>query len=153
MREPAHLYGASPQGLCASVFLCFCVFELLCSCAGGCADGLMCESLYVCTVRAHKGFTQCAGARPPGLCTTCFCAHARTCADELMCESLHICTVLAHKGFVLLCSCAGGCADELMCESLYVCTMRAPKGFMQRASELVYICLRPRVLCAVCTCR
>ena len=63
MSEPVHLYGASPQGLCASVY-------------GASPTGL-------CAVQAYKGFIQCAGARPPGLCTQCSCAHAGACADEL----------------------------------------------------------------------
>ena len=71
------------------------------------------------------------GARPPGLCTICFCARAGACVDESMCVSLYICTVRAHKGFVLLGSRAEGCADELKCESLYVFTMRAHEGFVR----------------------
>ena len=35
------------------------------SCAGGYADELMCGSLYVCTVRAHKGFIKCASEFVP----------------------------------------------------------------------------------------
>ena len=31
-------------------------FVLMCSCAGACANELMCEGLYVRTARAHKGF-------------------------------------------------------------------------------------------------
>ena len=67
LSEPEHLYGVGPQGLCTSV--------------------------YVCTVRAHKGFIQCAGARPPGLCTKCLCARAGACADELIYKNLYICMV------------------------------------------------------------
>ena len=55
MREPAHLYGASPQGLCGSV--------VLCSRVEGCGDELKCESLYVCTVRAQKDFVRCEPTR------------------------------------------------------------------------------------------
>ena len=103
MRKPVHLYGASPQGLCASM--------LLCSRAGGCADELKRESLYVCMVRAHKDFVRCEPTR--ALYNVLVLAHqgfvqctsmlVRACANELMYASLYICTVRAHTGFVLLC--------------------------------------------------
>ena len=50
---------------------------LLCSRAGGCENELMCESLYVCTVQAHKGFVRCEPTR-----------------------ALYDVLVLAHQGFV-----------------------------------------------------
>ena len=78
-----------------------------------------CTSMLVCG-SVHRGAhvrepVPLYGARPPGLCTICFCARAGVCADELMCEGLYICTVRAHKGCVLMCSCEGECVDELMC--------------------------------------
>ena len=67
---------------------------LLCSCAGEYSDELMCESLYFCTVRAHKGslfnvLLSCVhepallcGARPQGFCAMCIQMNscARACA-------------------------------------------------------------------------
>ena len=50
------------------------------------------------------------------------------------------------------CARAEACANELMYESMYICTVRAHKGFVQCASELVYISLHLRELCAVCMC-
>ena len=130
MQESVLQYGARPPGLCT---MCFCAR------AGTCVDELMYASLYICTVRAHqdfvllcfcirlhgvrpkmlcavrahKGFTQCAGARPPGPCSKCLCARARTCAKEQACTSVpygasprglwafvYVCTVRDEKGFV-----------------------------------------------------
>ena len=57
--EPTRaLRVANPQGIYA---ICWCSrtgLRTMCFCARerACADELMCESLYICTVRAHKGF-------------------------------------------------------------------------------------------------
>ena len=133
MREPVHLNGASLKGLYVSV--------LLCSYAGGCADELKCESLYVCTVRAHKDFVRCEPTRASY--NVLVLAHQGfvQCASVLVRERVQInscaraCTSVRCEPTRALCFCAGGCADELMCESLYVCTVRAHKGFMQCASS------------------
>ena len=95
------LYGANPQEL-----------YTVCWCSPTRAL-YFCVRLYgasrngVCAVRTHKGFIQCAGARPPELCTQCICARAGTCANERACTSvrcettraLYIVLVLAHEGF------------------------------------------------------
>ena len=99
------------------------------SCVRGCASVLVYGS--VCRGANVREPVPLYGARPPGLCTMCFCAHAGACVDELMCETLYICTVRAHKSFVLLCSRAGRCTNELRCESSYVCTVRAHIGFVR----------------------
>ena len=83
VRAQRALRGASLQRVCASVYctsptsfvrceptknvysvrkgLCFCVPY---------------EPHELCAVRAYKSFIQCAGARPPRLCTECLCARA-----------------------------------------------------------------------------
>ena len=100
--------------------------------------------------RTHKSFIQCAGARPPGLCTVCFCARAEACADELMCENLHFYGTSPQE----LCAlCGRVCRWAHVRESVRLYGASPHKGFMQCTSELVYMSLRPRGLCAVCMIR
>ena len=131
-RVSTSVYGASSPGLCTMCFY---------GQAGACVDELMRASLYICTVRAHKGFVilclclrlygarskglcvmrthtgfiQCAGARPPELCTKCLCACAGACADERVCTHVR-CEPTKASCF---------------CSSVYVCTVRAQKGFVR----------------------
>ena len=112
MREPVHLYGVSPQRLWAPV--------LLCSRAGGCADELKCESLYVCTVRAHKSFVWCKPTKAfynvLVLAHQDFVQYASMLVRERMQMSscTRACTSVRYDPTRALCFCAGGCADELM---------------------------------------
>ena len=114
MSEPVHLYGASPQGFCASV--------------------------YACTVRAQKGFVRCEPKRAlyrvlvldhQGVETS---AYVLVGARVQMSSYTGTCTSVWCEPTSVLCFCAGGCADELMRGNLYVCTARAHKDFMQCAS-------------------
>ena len=84
------LYSANPQGLHTGCWcsppraLYFCVLQY-----GGSPNGL-------CAVRTRKGVIQCAGTRPPELCTQCLCARA-----DLYCPSPQglelLCTVRAPR--------------------------------------------------------
>ena len=79
------LYSTNPQGLYTVCWcsppraLYFCVLQYGAS------------SNEICAVRTHKGVTQCAGTRPPELCTQRLCARA-----DLYCPS--------QQGLVLLCT-------------------------------------------------
>ena len=106
MREPVHLYGANPQGLCDSV--------LLCSRGGGCADELKCESLYVCTMRAQKDFVRCEPTR--ALYSVLVLAHQGFVQSTYvlvrervqMSSCTRACTSVGYKPTSDLCFCAGG---------------------------------------------
>ena len=112
VRESGSLYGDHPPGLYT---LCFCAR------AGACVDEIKCASLYICTVRANKGFVLlcfCAcilediqmnssaractsegsdpiralcGANPQGLYTMWWCLPTRDFYNMLMCSCRSVC--------------------------------------------------------------
>ena len=92
--EPVPLYGASPQGLCASV--------------------------YGCSVRTQMSFFQREPTRalysvlvlaPQSVLPS---AYVLVRARMQMSSCTSICTPVRYKATIYLCFCAGGCADELM---------------------------------------
>ena len=129
-----------------------------CACgAGGCTTELKCESLYACTLRAHKGFVRCEPTRvlyhvlvlahqgfvqcasvlvrkrvQISSCTRTFtsvrCKPTRDLCNVLLSSCTSACV---HDGFV---RCA--CADERMCESM-CCLCGA----------------RPQRPCIMCSCK
>ena len=126
VRESVPQYGPRPPGLCTSV--------------------------YVCTVRTHKGFLQCAGARPPGLCISVYFSAVRAQTAFVRCESTkalcfgvlyelqELCAVRTYKdfvqwapGLVLLCTVRAprylrGASLQRLCASVY-CT--SPTSFVR----------------------
>ena len=107
------------------------------------------RALYFC-VRLYsanpKGFIQCAGARPPGLCTSVYfstgraqtgfvrCEPTKTLCFCVLYEPQELCAVRACKGFVPL------------------CTVRAPRALCGASLQRLYTmcwCSPPR-LCTEC---
>ena len=117
MSESVHMYGASPQEICASVYICTVRPQ---------KDFVRCEpprALYSVLVLAHQGFAS--------------SAYVLVQARVQMISCTRTYTYLRYELTSSLCFCAGGCTDELLYGNLFVCTVLAHNSFMQYASELV----------------
>ena len=107
---PRALSGASLQRLCASVcctsptsFVRCEPTKTLYNVRQGWCFCVLYKPLELCAVRAHKGFMQCADARPPGFVPSAYVL-VRSYEQMSSCTRTctYICTVRAHMLFLLL---------------------------------------------------